>query len=64
MLVLSRKPGEKVQIGKAITIMVLEVNGNRVRIGIDAPTQVPIVRGELCDLLTRPVVSGEQERYR
>ncbi len=47
MLVLSRKSGEKVHIGPGITITVLEVQGSRVRVGIDAPTQVPIVRGEI-----------------
>jgi carbon storage regulator len=47
MLVLSRKPGEKVYVGREVTFTVLEVEGRRVRIGIDAPTHVRIVRGEL-----------------
>ena len=47
MLVLSRKPGEKVVIGNGITITLVEVQGNRVRVGIDAPDQVRILRGEL-----------------
>jgi len=47
MLVLSRKPGEKVVIGTDITLTVVEVNGNRIKIGIDAPNQVRILRGEL-----------------
>jgi carbon storage regulator CsrA len=47
MLVLSRKPGEKVCVGPDITITVLEARGSRVRIGIDAPYQVRITRGEL-----------------
>ena len=50
MLVLSRKPGEKVRIGPDITLTVLEVQGNRVRIGIDAPDQVCVLRGELKEL--------------
>jgi carbon storage regulator len=49
MLVLSRKPGEKVRISTDITIIVLEVKGKRVRIGIEAPRQVGIVRQELWD---------------
>lgn len=49
MLVLSRKPGEKVVIDGGITITVVEVIGNRVRIGIDAPDQIKILRGELVD---------------
>ena len=47
MLVLSRKPGEKVVIDGGITITVVEVNGGRVRIGIDAPADVEILRSEL-----------------
>jgi carbon storage regulator len=47
MLVLSRKLGEKVVIGTGITLTIVEVHGNRVRIGIEAPDQVPILRGEL-----------------
>jgi carbon storage regulator len=47
MLVLTRKTGETVHISTDITVTVLEVNGNRIRIGIDAPRQIPILRGEL-----------------
>jgi carbon storage regulator len=51
MLVLSRKVGEKLVIGNNITIVVNRVAGNRVTIGIDAPDDVRIIRGEL-----KPVV--------
>jgi carbon storage regulator len=37
MLVLSRKPGEKIHIGAGITITVIEIAGNKIRLGIDAP---------------------------
>jgi len=47
MLVLSRKPGEKVVIGGGITVTVVEMMGNKVRVGIDAPDQVRILRAEL-----------------
>lgn len=47
MLVLSRKHGEKVCVGDGIVLTVLEVLGRRVKIGIAAPPQVPVVRGEL-----------------
>ena len=47
MLVLTRKPGEKVVIGNGITVTVVEVQGNRVRLAFDAPDQVRILRGEL-----------------
>jgi len=48
MLVLTRKTGETVHIGAEITVTVLEVDGNRIRLGIDAPRVVPIWREELC----------------
>lgn len=47
MLVLSRKIREQIQIGNEVTITILRVNGNSVRIGIEAPTDVRILRAEL-----------------
>ena len=47
MLVLTRKPGEKVVIGNGIAVTVVAVTGNQVRVGIDAPDQVRILRAEL-----------------
>ena len=47
MLVLSRKIGERIVIGQGVTVMVLEVNGQRVRLGIVAPGDVHILREEV-----------------
>jgi carbon storage regulator len=47
MLVLSRKAGERIRIGDNITIVVNRVVGSRVSVGIEAPANVRIVRGEL-----------------
>jgi carbon storage regulator CsrA len=47
MLVLSRKAGERIRIGENITIVVNRVVGSRVSVGIEAPSNVRIVRGEL-----------------
>jgi carbon storage regulator CsrA len=47
MLVLTRKPQEKIQIGDQITISILRIKGRSVSVGIDAPTDVRVVRGEL-----------------
>jgi len=52
MLVLSRKRGEQIVLGDDITVTVLECNGNRIKIGIEAPPHVRIIRGEL-DALER-----------
>jgi len=47
MLVLTRKPGEKVVIDGNITVTVVKINGNQVRLAFDAPDDVRILRGEL-----------------
>ena len=47
MLVLSRKIGERIVIGQGVTVMVLEVNGQRVRLGVVAPDDVPVHRAEV-----------------
>ena len=47
MLVLSRKVGERLVIGDNITVVINRIAGNRVTIGIEAPGDVRIVRGEL-----------------
>jgi len=47
MLVLTRKLGEKVVIDQNITLTILEVTGGKVKLGIDAPPEVSILRSEL-----------------
>ncbi len=47
MLVLTRKYQEKVHIGDGITITILRTKGKAVRLGIEAPAEVPVIRGEL-----------------
>jgi carbon storage regulator len=51
MLVLSRRVGERVVVGEDITITVLEVRGDVVRVGIDAPRSVSVHRAELLEEL-------------
>jgi carbon storage regulator len=48
MLVLSRKPGERILIGDQITLTVVRIGPNNVRLGIEAPREMNIVREELC----------------
>lgn len=55
MLILSRKVGERIVIGNDITVVVSRVAGDRVTLGLEAPPDVHILRGEL-----RPF--DEQER--
>jgi carbon storage regulator len=47
MLILTRRPGESVKIGDNVVLTILGVKGDQVRIGIDAPKDVHIVRTEL-----------------
>ncbi len=47
MLVLTRRVGESIVIGNDVTVTVLEVRGDQIRIGIDAPKTVPIHREEV-----------------
>ncbi|MDH4028864.1 MAG: carbon storage regulator CsrA [Nitrospirota bacterium] len=47
MLVLTRKLGEVLRIGQGITIRIVEVKGKQVKIGIEAPAELPIYREEV-----------------
>lgn len=49
MLVLSRKPGEQILIGDQVKVTVVRITPNSVRIGIEAPRDMAIVREELSD---------------
>ena len=49
MLVLTRKEGDKIQIGPDVTIEVVSSDGNRVRLGVTAPYDVRVVRAEVAD---------------
>jgi carbon storage regulator len=47
MLVLSRKQQERLRVGDSIVVTVIHVSGDRVRLGIDAPSNVLVLREEL-----------------
>lgn len=51
MLVLSRKVGERIQVGDEITVTVVRIAGGSVRLGVEAPKTMPIAREELQDSL-------------
>ena len=53
MLVLSRKRDERIVIGDIIVITVVEVRGDKVRLGIEAPSEVPVHRQEVLDAMRR-----------
>ena len=58
MLVLSRKKDERIVIGEDIFITVVEVRGDKVRLGIEAPKEVPIHRQEIFDLIAAKQEQG------
>ena len=64
MLVLTRKANERIQIGEAITITVVNIGHGRVRIGIDAPADVPIHRSELAAAQEPPPHAHHHPRRR
>jgi carbon storage regulator len=49
MLILTRKIGETLMIGNEVTVTVVGVNGNQVKLGINAPRDVPVHREEIYD---------------
>jgi carbon storage regulator len=53
MLVVSRKPGERLLIGESVEVTVLSVRGDQVSLGVSAPREVPIHRQELLDRIRR-----------
>lgn len=59
MLVLSRKVGECIMIGDAIKVTVVELGGDKVRIGIEAPRDISVHREEVYRLIQENRIDGE-----
>ncbi len=59
MLVLSRKKNESIVINNDITIVVVEIRGDKVRLGVDAPKEVPVHRREVFDAIRRNAMPEE-----
>ena len=53
MLVLSRKKNESIKINDDITIVVVDIRGDKVRLGIEAPAEVPVHRDEVYEAIQR-----------
>ncbi|MBH57009.1 MAG: carbon storage regulator CsrA [Planctomycetaceae bacterium] len=53
MLVLSRKKNESIVINNDITIVVVDIRGDKVRLGVDAPKEVPVHRQEVFNAIQR-----------
>ena len=59
MLILQRKVGERIRIGEAIEICIIQIRGNRVKLAFDAPKDVPVHREEVA----RRIHADEQSRH-
>lgn len=53
MLALTRKPGERIMIGEDVIVTVVDVKGDSVRLAIEAPKSVKILRGEIYEAIER-----------
>jgi carbon storage regulator len=61
MLVLSRKKNESIVINDDITIVVVEIRGDKVRLGVEAPKEVPVHRREVFDAIHRNELAAENK---
>lgn len=59
MLVLSRKLGEKIYIGDNICITLVDIRGDKIRLGIEAPRDVPVYRQEVYETIHTRRTAGE-----
>jgi carbon storage regulator len=63
MLILTRRVGETVMIGNDVTVTVLGVKGNQVRIGINAPKTVAVHREEIYERIKREQQGGNDHHH-
>jgi carbon storage regulator len=60
MLILTRRVGETVMIGNDVTVTILGVKGNQVRVGINAPKTIAVHREEIYDRIKREQEGGSE----
>ena len=63
MLILTRRVGEKLIIGEDVTVTMLGVKGNQIRIGIDAPRDVPVNREEVYQRIVKEQKAWNDKRW-
>jgi carbon storage regulator len=62
MLVLSRQRDESIMIGDDVEITIVDVRGDKVRLGITAPRNIPVHRREIYDAIQREKAEGKEPR--
>jgi carbon storage regulator len=60
MLILTRRMNETLMVGDEVTVTVLGIKGNQVRIGVDAPRDVPVHRQEIYEKIKQELSSSEK----
>ncbi|GAA4185619.1 hypothetical protein GCM10022288_07890 [Gryllotalpicola kribbensis] len=58
MLVLTRKVGESIVIGEGITVTIVDIKGDTVRVGVDAPREVKVQRSEVLEQIARETAAA------
>ena len=64
MLVLSREVGESIQIGDNITVYVVGIRGDKVRLGIEAPSEIPVHKREVFEATQRESLQAAKYQAR
>lgn len=62
MLVLSRRNGESIKIGKDVVVTVLGVRGEKIRLGVDAPKNVDVHRNEVAQMIADAAIKEESSQ--
>ena len=64
MLVLSRHRDESIMIGDDVVVTIVDIRGDKVRLGIDAPTSIPVHRQEVYEAIQRENQKAAQDQCR